>query len=88
MPVMAGVLLARLLCRDMVDRGVSDTASGKGAFIGSYARHARNARPFPLMAKGEWCGRPERIWLLFAPRITRRGQWGEDVSVPTAPPVD
>ena len=44
--------------------------------------------PFPLMAKGERCGRPERIWLLFAPQITRRGQRGEDVSVPTAPPVD
>ena len=51
-PVMAGVLLARLLCRDMANCGVSDTVSGKGAFIGSYARHARMVWPLSLNGEG------------------------------------
>jgi len=32
---------------------VSDTASGKGAFIGSYARHARMVWPLSLNGKGQ-----------------------------------
>ena len=50
---MTGVLLAKLLCRDMADCGVSDTASGKGAFIGSYAGHARMVWPLSLNGKGK-----------------------------------
>ena len=52
MLAMAGVLLARLLCRDMADGGVSDTANVKGAFIASYAGHARMVWPLSLNGEG------------------------------------